>query len=188
MKTQLNTVSKIVITLSVLGLASTAFAANENRSETKLSSRVAKKFGATAAVGLPAPGIFGVSVNYNIKDYLRANAGFGQVKVTTGLSLSNSGLTATESSATTLGFGVTGLMPGWKLSPALGLNYGYVSMSDGMSIGGFNQSGGHVYGTLGLDYQGDSGFNFGTGITQSLRSGVGTGFYLSAGWFFDLFG
>jgi hypothetical protein len=77
-------------------------------------------------------------------------------------------------------------MPGWSLSPTLGVHYAHV-ISEGLTYAGFGSTGGgHVSLSLGADYQSRSGFNAGLGYSLSLRSGVPGSMYANLGWFFDL--
>ena len=149
-----------------------------------VSTRSERKLGASLGLGDPSPAVLGINLHYNVADFLRASLGYGNMTMTTGVSLSGSGLATTESSMTTIGTGLTAMMPGWSLTPTAGLHFAMVNVSGG-AINGFSGSGSHVYGTLGLDYQAKSGFNASLGLSQSLRAGAGGGLYLNLGWFFD---
>lgn len=154
---------------------------------TEMSARSERKLGASLGLGDPSPAVLGINVHYNVTDYLRASLGYGNMTMTTGLSLSSSGLSTTESSMTTIGGGLRAMMPGWVVTPTAGLHFAMVNVSGG-TINGFSGSGSHVYGALGVDYQAKSGFNASLGLSQSFRAGAGNGFYLNLGWFFDYLG
>lgn len=146
-----------------------------------LSERMGHRLGLALAYGEPAPSILGINVAYNLTDYLRAQIGGGQVSF---------GFGDASGSATTLGAGLKGFVPGWSLTPSLGLHMAGVIYSGDLLIrmAGFESSGVHVYGTAGLDYQAKSGFHGSLGYNLSFRPGVGGGPYVQLGWFFDLFG
>jgi hypothetical protein len=167
----------------VLALTASGFpfgALAEQTSVSEASNRTKYNIGADLGVGAPSPGLIGLNANYNVFDYLRANLGYSKISV--------SGF-GVESSATTLGMGAQALIPGWSLSPAVGLHYGHIIYSgDGtLQVGGFKKSGGHIYGSAGIDYQSSTGFNFGLGMIRSFRAGIGSSGYLRLGWYLDLF-
>ena len=55
-------------------------------------------------------------------------------------------------------------------------------------MGGFTQSGGHIYTNIGFDWQTSFGMNLAAGYNYSFRSGIGGGVYLNAGWFVNWLG
>lgn len=166
-----------------------AYAAT-GESETDVSNRSQKRLGMYLAVKDPDPAILGINLAYNITDFLRASAGYGKITVTSGVSLSQNGtLTTTEASASTFGFGVKGMMPGWNFTPTVGLHFATISYSGtGLEVGGFKESGSHLYGTAGFDWQTKVGFNLNGGFRYSFKSGIGGGIYLGAGWFVNWLG
>jgi hypothetical protein len=137
------------------------------------------RLGAYLGVDDPSPGLLGVNLAFNALDWLRITAGYASLSTSIG---------DDQSSATTFGGGVRALVPGWDLSPSVGLAWAHVGYSgDGnLTVGGFDQSGSQVYGSVGLDYQAHSGFNGAIGLNQSFRSGIGTSGYVNLGWFFNL--
>jgi len=114
-----------------------------------LSARSERKLGVSLGLGDPSPAVLGINVHYNVADFLRASLGYGNMTMTTGLSLSGSGLATSESSMTTIGGGLRAMMPGWSLTPTAGLHFAMVNVSGG-AINGFSGSGSHVYGSLGV--------------------------------------
>lgn len=183
-----------LLALSVLLLLAdaSAYASNgSNKIETTTSSRSAKRLGAYLGIGEPAPTLIGINLAYNVTDFLRASAGYGSLSVATSLSFGSDGsLTANEASAKTFGVGVRGLVPGWSVSPTVGLHFAHVSYSGagGLTVGGFQESGSHIYGSLGVDWQASFGLNLSAGYNYSFKSGIGGSAYLNAGWFVDWLG
>lgn len=175
----------LLTVLVALTLAPASYGA-ENQSAATVSdtgSRTENPLGAYLGVGTPNPGILSINVGYNIAEFMRAEAGYSSLSASIGTA---------EASASTIGFGVRGFMPGWRLSPTLGAHFASVSYSSNdsgldVTVGGFNTSGSHVYLSGGIDYQAQSGFHGGLGYTYSLRSGIGGSTYVQLGWFFDLF-
>lgn len=179
-----------LVGLSLLGLALFGRSGFAAESASQTSARVKNKLGSYLAINEPSPTIIGVNLAYNPTDFLRISAGYGKISVTTGISISAGGnLEATEASASTFGLGVRGFVPGWDLSPTVGLHYGLITYSGtGLEVGGFTESGGHMYVTMGADWQTDMGLNVSLGYKHSFKSGIGGGFYLGAGWFTNLLG
>lgn len=170
------------ITLSALlslTVAATAAADVPSSESDAPSARMEHRLGAYLGVDDPSPGLLGINLAYNAFDWLRFTAGYASLSTSIG---------DDESSATTIGAGVRALVPGWSLSPSVGLAYAHIGYSGdgGLTVGGFNESGSQVYGSVGLDYQAHSGFNGAIGLNQSFRSGIGTSAYVNLGWFFNL--
>lgn len=174
----------IIVAIAAHGAVTGTARAAENVSKTAVtaSARTANPLGVYLGVGTPNPGILSLNVGYNLIDMMRVEAGYSSI---------SAGIGAAEASAKTLGFGVRGFMPGWSLTPTVGLHFANVSYSatPGMSleVGGFTQSGSHLYSTLGIDYVANSGFHGGLGYSYSFKSGVGGSTYVQLGWFFDIF-
>ncbi|MBY0469778.1 hypothetical protein K2X30_01330 [bacterium] len=175
----------LILAVLLLSSVSSLGWAAEGTSSSQVSDRMTNKVGIYLGVGDPAPTLLGVNVAYNVFDFMRATAGFGQLTTTSGIDLTTGN--TTQASSTTIGFGSRFFVPGWSLSPTAGLHFASVSYSGNgsVTVGGFQRSGSHVYGSLGVDYQAKSGFNASAGMTMSFASGVGTAFYVNAGWFFD---
>ncbi len=183
---------KYAIVLGCL-IGTSAFAAGREKTQpqtvTDESYRMARRAGMYVAYGDPYPTVLGVGVAYQLTDFLRAQAGFGKISVTNGITISASGITTQESSATTVGLGLKGMVPGWNFTPTVGLHFSHLSYSSsGISVGGFTESGSHVYTSLGFDWQAQGGFNLTGGYQLSFKSGIGGGLYLGAGWFVDWLG
>ena len=181
--------SQTFVALLALGLATagSVYASEGGVSlQSAPSHRSLKKFGAYLGLGEPAPTVIGINIAYNLAEFVRLRAGYGSQTVATGINLS--GLNLMEASTSTIGMGARFFVPGWNLTPSAGLHWANVSYSgDGMtSVGGFTQSGSHIYSTIGVDWQAQSGFNAGLGYQFSFKSGGDSGLYLTAGWFFDL--
>ncbi len=171
------------------------------RALTPASNRMAKRFGAYVSVlGDPSPTLVGINGAYNITDYLRATAGLGYVS--TSLTMGSS---VSEASLTTFGGGIKAMMPGWNLTPIMGLNVAYAAFSSKstqpkkipgsytesvagandpeLEVNGLKESQINPYLTVGADWQDKSGFNAGLGIQLSFIGADATP-YFQLGWFF----
>ena len=160
--------------LTIVILSNVALASPTSVS-TPLSAlnRETKKMGAYLSVlGDPFPTALGINAAYNLKNFLRGHAGFGQVSVTT--------LGGATSSMTTIGAGVDALWPEWNLSPLVGVAYSRVFLSGS----GFNVSADNVYAKLGIDWQSATGLNLGVGFNVALVGVSGSTPYVNAGWYF----
>lgn len=172
----------ILATVALLvGFVSTGYAATApagKTTSTEVSNRVKNSLGAYLGIGEPSPTLIGLNVAYNVTDFLRVGAGYGSLKFQMG---------SVEASASTFGFGVRGMMPGWNLTPTVGLHFAHVSYTGDriLDVGGFTESGSHLYGSIGADWQTEGGFNLNAGYRYSFKSGIGGGAYLGAGWFVD---
>ncbi|HUP56904.1 MAG TPA: hypothetical protein VM598_05580 [Bdellovibrionota bacterium] len=167
-----------------LVMSGTALAAEApNQVSTEISNRMSRRLGFYLGVNEPAPVLVGMNAAYHLTDFLRASAGFGKVTTTTGITLDQNGLSTTEASETTMGVAVRGYMPGWNLTPSVGLGFANVSYAGILSD--VAQGGSHLYASVGADYQARSGFNAAAGIQQSFKSSFGTNVYVTAGWFVD---
>ncbi len=176
----------IGIVLGLLLTETSGFAAEQAASTEKLeSSRMKNKMGSYLSIAEPVPSVIGVNLAYNITDFLRATAGYGKVSVTSSISFSGSSAVVNEATATTIGMGLKGFVPGWDFSPTAGLHFANISYSgaSGLEIGGFKESGSHLYTSIGFDWQAENGLNINGGYRHSFKSGIGGGFYLGAGWF-----
>ena len=115
--------------------------------------------------GDPFPALWGANIAYNVNDFIRLNAGLGTE--------STSNITAT-----TFGIGGKLFVPGWALSPMLGVGWSADSVNAGqpVDIRGITRGGNRVYGTLGLDRQTTLGFSLGAGYEHNLATSGGSGF------------
>jgi hypothetical protein len=138
------------------------------------SNRMAHVVGAYLSVwGDPYPTTIGANIAYHVYDFVRVNLGFGSDD-------------ADVFRAATAGVGAKLFVPGWNLSPVLGLNLSFTKRTDNRrprTVRGFDPSGAHGYTNFGLDWVTGLGFNFGVGYVQPLYAGVGGSYYLNAGVF-----
>lgn len=174
-------ISKTFFVVSALmsGIAVQA-AVTGGTSESVSESRMNRRLGLIVGVGSPSPGLVGANVAYNVLSALRAEVGLAQIKTE---------FFGQETSSTTFGFGAKGFVPGWKLTPTVGLHFAtYTNSTSGEFIGSSSSGGSHIYTTLGMDYQATSGFNLGVGYAVSFRSGMGSSAFINLGWFFDWIG
>lgn len=173
-----------VALLMGLLLAGAAFGGEAGTS----SHRMNRRAGMYLSYGDPYPTVIGVNAAYSVTDFLKAQLGFGKISVASGIDFTTGAVT--EASATTIGLGVKGMVPGWNFTPTVGLHWAHVSYSGAglLKVGGFQDSGSHVYGSLGFDWQTAAEFNLTGGYQFSFKSGIGGGVYLGAGWFVDWLG
>ena len=116
--------------------------------------------------GDPFPALWGANIAYNVNDFVRLNAGVGTE------SMSNI-------TATTFGIGGKLFVPGWALSPMLGLGWSADNVSTGhaIDIRGITRGGNRLYGTLGLDWQTNLGFCLAAGYEHNVATSGGSGFF-----------
>jgi len=167
---------------TLIGLWAPAIAyANQSVTSDEMSHRMSSRLGVyTGVFNDPAPSILSLNAAYNLTDYMRLTAGVGRLSVS---------VLDAQASVTTLGVGAKAMVPGWSLTPTLGVHGAtviYSGTSGMVSVGGVNGSTTHLYVSAGFDWQAKNGFNLGMGVNQSLNSQIGTSTYLSLGWFFDL--
>jgi hypothetical protein len=181
-----------VLSISTVVLATLsplrAIGAEVSTQETpKNSNRLDHRIGFSLGILDPNPGLLGLNAHYNINDYLRASAGWANLETTSSISVDGNTTTSQKSRADTFGVGLTGAVPGWNLTPTLGLHYAriFYSGTPGLEVGGFKESGGHVYTSIGVNYQSPSGFDVEVGYNLSLASNVGGSAFAHLGWFFD---
>lgn len=189
MKPSQTFIQAAVLATFAFATATSVFAMEAGTSLTSApSNRSAKKLGVYLGYGEPAPTVLGINVAYNLADFVRLRAGYGKLSSGTSVSVGGQTFDLGEASTTTLGAGARFSVPGWNLTPTAGIHFANVSYTgNGLTtVGGFNESGSHVYSTLGVDWQAQSGFNAGLGYQFSFKSGADNGLYLNAGWFFDL--
>lgn len=142
------------------------------------TSRGVRHFGVSvSALGDPHPSLVGINLNYNLGSLFRISAGYGVI-----------GQLSQPMSATSVGGALKMFVPGWNLSPFLGLGYTHFTLSGELSsilgVTGFNSSGDYPYLTTGIDLQTVGGFNIGFGVNRAfIESPTMTPFgYL--GWYF----
>ncbi len=123
----------------------------------------------------PVPAVFGVSLGYNLFDFFRLTAGVGRFNrdyVYNGVTL--------KPRSVTYGAGGRFLMPGWNLTPLVGLSWATIATE------GFPDDDHHVYGVAGLEWQLPSGLNLGAGYEQSFDKKIGGLPYLTVAWYLPL--
>ncbi len=144
-------------------------------------SRSMHRFGVYVSVlGDPFPSLWGINVGYNLESWMRLHAGYGSTSVGSGTS------TLTVSS---LGGGVHFFVPGWSLSPVVGVSITNLTASvsgsvSGLSVNGISSSGLFTYGSAGLEWQTYSGLTIGVGYNFGLSGGLGGAPSASFGWYF----
>jgi len=121
-------------------------------------------------LGEPFPSIFGVHHGLNLLRFLRLNAGYGMTR---------------DLKTMLIGGGAKLLLPGFNLSPFLGLNGARLNNSDAKISTGSLQNTNLVYAGVGLDWQTSFGLNLSFGFNYSFTVGAGLPFF-GFGWFFPL--
>lgn len=148
--------------------------------------REEKKFGGYLSIGNPYPSILGLNAAYNINKDFRASLGYGEVEVTTSMTITNAGIVSETVTAKTYGAGIEYLFFNWPVRGIVGVKGGYfdVSGEGEFSINGFDKSTGYMYSNLGFDWISRGGFHLGGGMNVAYLGASGSGAYLNAGWFF----
>lgn len=152
--------------------------------EAQKTHREEKKYGFTTGFLSDPIGLFPLSFSYNLESYARLNIGGA---FTPGILLGD---------AWTFGGGARFLVPGWNLTPALGLQMGLIHLPENADSSDpswdlfsrdetenllFNSI------TLGVEYQASGGFFVGLGggaLWVWPNSKPGAYPYISLGWFF----
>ncbi len=150
------------------------------------SSRADNKIGSFVGIGNPFPSILGINAAYHITPRIRATAGYGEVEVTTSITISNAGVASEKVTAKTYGLGAEYMLMEGNFTPVVGLHGGYfdVKGKGTFSVQGFEKSTGLAYANAGIDWLTSGGFNLGTGINVALLGGSGASFYGNIGYFF----
>jgi hypothetical protein len=148
------------------------------QAEAQESTRMKNRVGFNIGWSDPFPGLIGGTVAYHLTDFLRGSIGY---------SSTSTEIFGVSSSISTIAVGAKGFVPGWDLSPTVGLHYaGVIHSGDGtVSVDGFSEDGGHMYASVGIDYQTSAGFNVNGGYQFSFKSGIDSSAYVNLGWFFD---
>ncbi len=125
-----------------------------------------------SAWGEPQPTTVGVNVAYNIEDFLRVNVGVGSDTANTNYKID------------TIGIGLKAFVPGWSLSPTVGVNVANTTSSSGpREIGGFSPSGVQAHALFGMDWQSSIGLNLAVGYANTFRFDQPGTVYANAGFF-----
>lgn len=165
-------------------IAPQSIAKEDTSSSLELSHRSEKKIGAYLGIlGDPHPTVLGMNAAYNLFDFMRVSVGMGKVSVTT-MTLNNSGFATEEKSITTLGIASKFLVPGWNVTPSIGLGYSHVFLSDGLSLDNTDYKANNIYTSLGVDWQSQGGFNLGAGANVSINGAAPFAPYINLGYFF----
>jgi hypothetical protein len=168
-----------VLLITAISMTAKAEVSQTLKMEKPGSNRQSNKMGITTGFGSPFPSLLGWNFNYHVTDFLKATAGYGQIKVTA---------MDAEASVTTIGGGVDAYVPGWSFSPTLGLHASKVNVtkSEGaeITVQGVEESANIFYAQAGLDWQAQGGFNIGVGQVLGLSGGKASGSYLNIGWYF----
>lgn len=164
-----------LIVLILLTLANPPALALDGGSIESQSFRSTAKTGIVLGLNDPVPAVFGVSLGYNVFDFFRLTAGIGRFN-----SDYNYGGYVIQTKSFTYGGGARLLMPGWNLTPVVGLSWATIVTE------GFPNDDHHVYAVLGLEWQTSYGLNLAAGYEQSFNSQIGGLPYLTVGWYFPV--
>lgn len=150
------------------------------------SIRQNKNIGVQIGFNNPYPSILGLTASYNLTDSSRISIGHSELKVTSGITFSNEGITTSEAKLTTYSVGYDHFFTDWSFRPGAGVHVANLDFSgDGsLAVQGFDKDMTMAYCKLGFDYQGDSGFQFSIGTNVAFTGKTGGSGYLSGGWFF----
>jgi hypothetical protein len=138
-------------------------------------NRASRRIGAQVSLwGDPFPTTYGISIAYNVYDFLRVNASIGSDDENQLFK------------ANTLGIGAKLMVPGWELTPVVGANLTLLKSdnSDNRAVKGYNPRDAVPYANLGIDWQTYVGLNFGVGYILPVAASLAGSYYLNAGLFF----
>jgi len=139
------------------------------------SQRTSHRAGIVMGLNDPVPAVVGLSLSYNLLDYLRLTAGIGRFNS----DYQYNGYTL-KTKSVTYGGGVRFLVPGWNLSPVGGLSWATIATE------GFANDDHHLYAVAGLEWQSATGLNVSAGYEQSFDKQIGGLPYLTVGWYLSL--
>ena len=162
------------VAVGVTLLSSAARGADVERLEAT-SRRSEQRAAVTVGLNDPVPAVAGISVGYNVLDFLRLTAGVGRFNS----DYEYNGITL-KTRSVTYGAGVRFLVPGWNLSPVVGVSWATIATE------GFPNDDHHVYAVGGLEWQTDFGLNIGAGYERSFDAKIGGLPYLNVGWYIGL--
>ena len=145
-----------------------------------------RHYGVYVGLGNPYPTLLGINAAYNLDKNIRFSAGYGQIEVTSGISVNGSSVSESKTTASTYGVGGEYLFSDWTVRPLIGLHAGYLSVSgDGdISLNSMKKNSAFVYSNAGFDFMAQSGFEVGAGVQVALAGGSGAGVYVNSGYFF----
>lgn len=165
----------IAILLILSSPLSCALASEGELSASVPSHRATRKLGILAALNDPVPAVWGVSIGWNVTELLRLTAGTGGFS-----SDYDMGGFVLKTRSVTYGAGARLMVPGWNLTPIVGLGWATISTE------GFTDDSNHFYATAGVEWQTSLGLTLGAGYDQSFDSKIGGLPYLNVGWFFPI--
>jgi hypothetical protein len=123
----------------------------------------------------PVPAVVGLSAAYNLFDFARLQAGVGRFN-----SEYHYGPYTMEARSLTYAFGSRFFVPGWQISPMLGLSWATI-LTDG-----FPNADHHFSVSAGVDWQTRFGLDIAAGYNQSFDAQIGGLPFLNVGWFFPI--
>lgn len=174
----------------ILGLLSVlcftiAKASTSGESSVKVVNRTEKKIGFGVGFGSPSPALFGLLVNYNINDKLRAGIGYGEIEMTTDITFGET-ISVKTAKATTYDVGAEYFFMDSNFAPVAGLHLTHVQFSGSgeMTIMNFDKTTTHLNANLGFDWQARNGFNFAMGYNISSLGSKYAHSYMNFGWFY----
>ncbi len=169
------TKQRVAAVLFFMMVAGSVFGAETPRLEAT-SQRSVQRAGVTLGLNDPVPAVAGISVGYNVFDFMRLTAGVGRFNS----DYQYNGYTL-KTKSVTYGAGARFMMPGWNLTPVIGMSWATIATE------GFPNDDHHVYGVVGVEWQSDFGLNVGAGYERSSDSKIGGLPYVNVGWFVALF-
>jgi hypothetical protein len=139
------------------------------------SPRSDHRLGLIIGLNDPVPAVAALSLAYNLFDFVRLQAGVGRFN-----SDYHYGGFTIETRSLTYAFGSRFLVPGWRISPLLGVSWATI-LTDG-----FPNADHHFSISAGVDWQAPFGLDVAAGYNQSFEAAIGGLPFLNVGWFFPL--
>ena len=148
-------------------------------------AREFNKMGVMVGIGTPYPSLLGLTFGYHLNKDVRLSVGYGEIEMTTGLSVSNAGLQTKQVKATTYDLGADYFFMQDRLRPMIGVHAASLNIQgDGeINLQGFTKSGVHAYSSLGIDWVANNGFQAGTGMNLSFLGASGSSVYVNTGYY-----
>ncbi len=167
------------------GLSALAQTSEVRTAAPSLDVREAHKIGVMVGLGAFYPSLLGLTFGYHLNKDVRLSLGYGEVEMTTGISVSNAGLKTKTIKATTYDLGADYFLMEDRLRPIIGVHAASLNIEgDGeINLQGFTKSGVHAYSSLGIDWVADNGFQIGTGMNVSFLGASGGSFYINSGYY-----
>ena len=179
-----------IVALVVTALAwQSAMAEREGANEV-IVNRMAKPLVTNIGLNNAGPVGIGVGVGYSILPWVKADAGYSEMKMTTGLSIDGEGnMTTTSLKYQSYAAGAKFAVPTWNLTPIGGLHvaqYSIKSEDSEAMFNGMKGSGTVLYSTLGVSWQGQSGFSTEAGMNVPLGGKMLSAAFIDVGWAWDI--